>query len=85
LALLDKLLVPWPPIEEGRSARGRRGRPLIVRVGLGSKRPFRARGRLSAGPVGDVVVLSFEARYTCASGEEAGTVFAEVCVSPANT
>jgi len=35
--------------------------------------------------VGDVVDLSFEARYACASSEEAGTVFVDVCVSPAKT
>ncbi len=83
--MADKLRVPCPPIEEGRSARWGRERPLIVRVGLGSRRPLRARGRRSGGSVGDVVDLSFEARYACASSEEAGTVFVDVCVSPAKT
>ena len=69
----------------GKSARGGTSRPFIRKLGFGSRRPFRARGRRRVGPVAAVEVgfLALEARYAIASGEEAGTVLVEVCVSPA--
>lgn len=67
----------------GRSDRGGRATPLIRHCGLGSSRPFRARGRRRAGPVVAVESLSFEARYAWASFDEAGTILVEVCVWPA--
>lgn len=67
----------------GRSERGGRATPLIKHWGLGSSRPFRARGRRRAGPVVVVESLSLEARYAWASFDEAGTILVEVCVWPA--
>ena len=68
----------------GRSARGGTSRPLISTLGLGSRRFLRASGRRRLGPVGFAGDLFLEERYARASGEEAGTVFVEVCISPAN-
>ena len=67
----------------GRSERGGRATPLIRHWGLGSSRPFRARGRRRAGPVVVVESLSLDARYAWASFDEAGTILVEVCVWPA--